>query len=605
VRGARSLRRTLLVTCAASALLGAVPVESQADSPIVGRWVFEGGEVSVERAAGPSLYQGVVIRPTTFSSCTHRAGQPMWRISGGGPRTFSGSHFWYRVRDCTFTGWGPTTWTVDTSDPERYTMEFCTTNPGDPGDVRCHTLEQARPDTDGDGLIDQWETEGINTDDDPEPEVDLPAMGADPEFKDIFVEMDWMPHHHLSNAGLRHLAEGVFLPAPVANPSGSNGIALHVDNGPSSLMDPRTGSEWGELSKSHSIRHEREFGSSAGDDYSFDEFDGVKEDGFSDDRELAFRYALSVHSLGGTDDWGISRGEGSSDFIVALGGACGAGDCSGTLGEQEPIFMHELGHTLGLEHGGQDDINYKPNYLSVMNYSYSLTGIPARDLDDITLIDYSSSRWGAGTIDPLDESALSEAAGPQAGPGVATRFRALWYCPDSDPESGTPRETRFNISTNWDCDASVEGGTVPASINGDADQQTLRSYEDWSQLQYRAGAIGDRALAGVLPATAPTIEADPRDLLPAAGVVMGDSKRPRVKLRSRGGRIRAIARDNEDLFSLIVSVDGKQRQVKAKGQRRKAHLSKRLKRGRHRIKASALDEVGNPSKPKRLKVRVR
>ncbi len=30
--------------------------------------------------------------------------------------------------------------------------------------------------------------------------------------------------------------------------------------------------------------------------------------------------------------------------------------------------MHELGHNLGLRHGGMDDLNCKPNYLSVMNY---------------------------------------------------------------------------------------------------------------------------------------------------------------------------------------------------------------------------------------------
>ena len=30
-------------------------------------------------------------------------------------------------------------------------------------------------------------------------------------------------------------------------------------------------------------------------------------------------------------------------------------------------FIHELGHDLGLHHGSVDDVNYKPNHLSVMN----------------------------------------------------------------------------------------------------------------------------------------------------------------------------------------------------------------------------------------------
>ena len=36
------------------------------------------------------------------------------------------------------------------------------------------------------------------------------------------------------------------------------------------------------------------------------------------------------------------------------------------------VFVHELGHNLALSHGGWDEINYKPNYLSVMNYCYQL-----------------------------------------------------------------------------------------------------------------------------------------------------------------------------------------------------------------------------------------
>ncbi|HKF22614.1 MAG TPA: choice-of-anchor D domain-containing protein [Candidatus Angelobacter sp.] len=52
-------------------------------------------------------------------------------------------------------------------------------------------------------------------------------------------------------------------------------------------------------------------------------------------------------------------------------------------------YMHELGHNLGLHHGGGigplgtnfDDFqrNFKPNYISVMNYNYLGTGIPVAD----------------------------------------------------------------------------------------------------------------------------------------------------------------------------------------------------------------------------------
>ena len=47
-------------------------------------------------------------------------------------------------------------------------------------------------DTDGDGLPDVWEKEGLDYDGDGKIDVDLPAMGADPNVPDIFVEVDWM-----------------------------------------------------------------------------------------------------------------------------------------------------------------------------------------------------------------------------------------------------------------------------------------------------------------------------------------------------------------------------------------------------------------------------
>ena len=38
--------------------------------------------------------------------------------------------------------------------------------------------------------------------------------------------------------------------------------------------------------------------------------------------------------------------------------------------------MHELGHNLGLKHGGGDlEILHKPNYLSVLNYLFQKTGL--------------------------------------------------------------------------------------------------------------------------------------------------------------------------------------------------------------------------------------
>jgi hypothetical protein len=74
------------------------------------------------------------------------------------------------------------------------------------------------------------------------------------------------------------------------------------------------------------------------------------------------------------------------DFIVSLGsknwGKDSDGHNVGSRLQQAGTFMHELGHNLGLHHGGSNDINHKPNYLSVMNYLFvmpSLMGIKTLD----------------------------------------------------------------------------------------------------------------------------------------------------------------------------------------------------------------------------------
>ena len=83
----------------------------------------------------------------------------------------------------------------------------------------------------GDGLPDLWETEGYTH---PNGEfVDLPAMGANPLRKDIFVHIDYMKDAtHDQRPDDAAIAEIVtaFADAPVSNPDPTfpTGIVLHV-----------------------------------------------------------------------------------------------------------------------------------------------------------------------------------------------------------------------------------------------------------------------------------------------------------------------------------------------------------------------------------------
>ena len=51
------------------------------------------------------------------------------------------------------------------------------------------------------------------------------------------------------------------------------------------------------------------------------------------------------------------------------------GGKGGTDNEKIGTFVHELGHNLGLFHGGSEFRKPKPNHLSIMNYLFQTTGI--------------------------------------------------------------------------------------------------------------------------------------------------------------------------------------------------------------------------------------
>ena len=82
--------------------------------------------------------------------------------------------------------------------------------------------------------------------------------------------------------------------------------------------------------------------------------------------------------------------------------------------DQASTFMHELGHNLGLGHGGGDNVNCKPNYASVMNYPSSHPGSQAS-----YRLDYSRT-----ALATLDESALDESAPTGGDAGSARGLRA-------------------------------------------------------------------------------------------------------------------------------------------------------------------------------------
>ena len=99
---------------------------------------------------------------------------------------------------------------------------------------------------------------------------------------------------------------------------------------------------------------------------------------------MIYYYGVFIHQINNVPDSGCAHDK-ERLFVISLGNESWwqlddvigkdplTKDTRSDSEFQARSLMHELGHTLGLVHGGNqslNDLNYKPNYLSVMNYLY-------------------------------------------------------------------------------------------------------------------------------------------------------------------------------------------------------------------------------------------
>jgi len=338
-------------------------------------------------------------------------------------------------------------------------------------------------DSDGDALPDDWEINGITIDG---VFIDLPTMGADPMHKDVFVHADWMEPDPLDptvifepNPRAIKIVTDAFAIAPVENPNGKIGIRLHVDAGPNSIMNPVTGARWGGLSRAGQMAYLSSIGffvDDDPDDYHWGAVDTRKEIYFMPSKRAAvFHYVLFCNTYAGDDSSGVSRDIAGTDFLVSLGADHWDGPPTsrrgGTITQQAGTFMHELGHNLGLEHGGDDDINNKPNYQSIMNYAFQFTGLLKPDGQ--RSFDYSRDR-----LPDLDEFGLNENAGIN-DPGMHLTFWNRFTHQNIPPQANRCLYDRNyyrwffpSRALDWDCDGArspfpYAEPQINPDINGD------------------------------------------------------------------------------------------------------------------------------------------
>jgi CSLREA domain-containing protein len=408
------------------------------------------------------------------------------------------------------------------------------------------------PDSDSDGLCDDWETQGIdfNGDGTADLPLDQPPYFADPFRKDIFVEVDYMGgigHSDAPQAGALEDVRKVFDDAPVDGPAG---VSLNLSPGNADKLDEQVPHVDPLPIASRGAGAEDDFvdirDGSASDpcDGHFGTVAQRAADNCADilgAKRLAFRYALFGHRFSESptssgvadampgDDLMVTLSSWSDADVIRMGG--GRGVCGGASGCRRALeastFMHELGHTLGLHHGGGDDDQFKPNYLSVMNYTFQFANnTPGRPLD--------YSRW---LLPTLNEANLDERKGIDGGPPPPPDLAARW------PQTAytylaADSKCRFSVtpttgSIDWNLSGGAPDASVTAGINdfysalvadgnlasdcSDPSFQSgaLASFNDWPNVIYSPRSSPGYLDKGVFPLGAAS-ELTEEDALAAA-----------------------------------------------------------------------------------------
>ncbi len=321
-------------------------------------------------------------------------------------------------------------------------------------------------DTDLDGIPDIWETNGADYNSDGIVDFPLHQMGCEVGVRDVFVEVDWMEGMHdlsynFNDKGVLVSKTNQQMLEMTAEEFGRHGINLHIDFGPGSI-DYVTGIAWDDYP-----------GGAGGNAFPYSTeiiYDGIvsnsawtalSEENLTYLRSPVFHHSMFVNS-------------------ASIGGWGGWGNVSGmrTLVIDGRSFMHELGHNLGLSHGGfGDGDNYKPNYLSCMNYGY-------------TSSDFLFSEC---ILPDLDENNLSEPVG--IDPGSVSSFLGL---AGSSFFYRNALKISFPLVAGKPVDYNGNGNTtdtgIVQDINNDGKLTVLKGSQDWENLRVNCNGVGSLVL---------------------------------------------------------------------------------------------------------------
>jgi hypothetical protein len=370
-----------------------------------------------------------------------------------------------------------------------------------------HDLATNLTDRDGDGLLDVWEQHGIDIYNDGIIDLDLPAMGARPDRKDVFVEVDVA-------AGAFDTVPGVdirkdvldVVEAAYRRPSAfrpvyddvelhlmldEQGVAVdHADpngNRPTKAdliaaskvhfgtADDRTRPNPERIIQARRLAvHHMMFAKSPSDKMFPMALSGVV---YGVQGLPAFVFPENVRNL--TPIYGPNRAERVSRALAST-------------------VMHELGHSLGLEHeytqagpihsyGGR----LVPNYSSVMNYA-----VDHRPVE--TAVQPDDAHWplfySNGQMNPLNEAAIVEwngisGIGDMTHGGVFGRA-VVWAKIDQNGNPVMQAATKYppiGHPIDFDGDGKFSKVAKPIDLDGDnATTTTWKDHNDWGSLKFKA-----------------------------------------------------------------------------------------------------------------------
>lgn len=334
-------------------------------------------------------------------------------------------------------------------------------------------------DSDRDGIPDSAKIEGNTFGG-----LDLYSMGARPGRRDIFIEIDYMQGTDVALTPRREALQ------KMVDAFADKGIAIHIDSGNlhSENFDPAQFNLGGgnPLAFSKCIELVSASSQARAGCTSFYDY---KSANFDVRRKQIFHYAIfgnsqNVDGSGGSS--GVAEVYGN-DLMVTVGGnglnTSSPSNRNLLINVQASTLMHELGHNLGLLHGGNENVNYKPNHYSIMNYMYQFGGL-SKTPDGIhaaeryylangmkgktycNLIENSpcssvfNMSFSDGSGEPLDENNLSEAL--NIGRGAVPGAFADWN------NNGVLDASRYARNLNPQYDATLG---------------VLRDFNEWNALR--------------------------------------------------------------------------------------------------------------------------